>query len=130
MKFGYTIIYVPDVGAAVRFYEEAFGLEKKFLTDEQDYGEMNTGETTLAFANLDLARSNLPSGFMPNRVEDYPAAIEVAFVTDDVQSAYDRALECGAHTVSGPKSKPWGQDVAYVRDLNGVVVELCSPIGE
>ena len=97
MKFGYTIIYVPDVGAAVRFYEEAFGLEKKFLTDEQDYGEMNTGETTLAFANLDLARSNLPSGFMPNRVEDYPAAIEVAFVTDDVQSAYDRALECGAH---------------------------------
>ena len=25
-----------------------------------------------------------------------------------------------------PHAKPWGQVVAYVRDLNGFLVELCS----
>jgi lactoylglutathione lyase len=24
--------------------------------------------------------------------------------------------------------KPWGQKVSYVRDLNGCLVEVCSPV--
>ncbi|MFO0110274.1 MAG: VOC family protein, partial [Alphaproteobacteria bacterium] len=28
-----------------------------------------------------------------------------------------------------PEQKPWGQTVAYVRDLNGFLVEICSPVG-
>jgi len=30
--------------------------------------------------------------------------------------------------VSEPETKPWGQTVAYVRDRNGFLVELCSPM--
>ena len=25
-----------------------------------------------------------------------------------------------------PQEKPWGQVVAYVKDLNGIIVELCT----
>lgn len=28
-----------------------------------------------------------------------------------------------------PFEKPWGQTVGYVRDINGVLIELCSPMG-
>jgi lactoylglutathione lyase len=28
-----------------------------------------------------------------------------------------------------PTKKPWGQTVAYVRDLDGHLVELCTPMG-
>jgi len=31
MKFGYTIVYVPDVLASVEFFEKAFGLKRRFL---------------------------------------------------------------------------------------------------
>ena len=31
MKFGYTIIYVPDVPASLRFFEDAFGFARRFL---------------------------------------------------------------------------------------------------
>ena len=41
MKFGYTIIYVPDVLASVEFFESAFGLERRFV-HESGYAEMDT----------------------------------------------------------------------------------------
>jgi uncharacterized glyoxalase superfamily protein PhnB len=55
-------------------------------------------------------------------------AVEVAFVTDDVEAAFAGAVKAGAVPVAQPKHKPWGQLVAYVRDLNGFLVEICSPM--
>lgn len=55
-----------------------------------------------------------------------PLGIELAFTADDVDAAYAQAVMMGAIPVKEPAAKPWGQVVAYVRDLNGVLVELCS----
>ena len=44
MKFGYTIIYVPDVSSSLAFFEEAFGFARRFVDESGDYGELNTGE--------------------------------------------------------------------------------------
>ncbi len=27
-----------------------------------------------------------------------------------------------------PNTKPWGQVVAYVRDLDGFLIEICTPM--
>jgi lactoylglutathione lyase len=35
-------------------------------------------------------------------------------------------LASGATEVKPPETKPWGQIVVYVRDLNGFLVEICS----
>jgi uncharacterized glyoxalase superfamily protein PhnB len=48
-------------------------------------------------------------------------------VTDDVGGAYERAVQEGAEPVTGPETRPWGQDVAYVRDADGNLIELASP---
>lgn len=50
MKFGYTIVYVPDVAASLAFFERAFGFPRRFLHESQTYGELDTGDTTLSFA--------------------------------------------------------------------------------
>ena len=44
-------------------------------------------------------------------------------------AAFARAVAAGATPLKEPVTKPWGQTVAYVRDLDGFLVELCSPIG-
>ena len=31
MQFGYTILYVPDVPATLKFYQAAFGLKTRFF---------------------------------------------------------------------------------------------------
>jgi len=55
MKFGYTIIYVPNVEASLQFFEQAFGFSRRFLHESGTYGELESGETTLAFAAHELA---------------------------------------------------------------------------
>ena len=58
MRFGYSIIYVSDVPKTLEFYEGAFGLQTGFLHESQLYGELETGETTLAFAADEMAKLN------------------------------------------------------------------------
>lgn len=61
MKFGYTIIYVPNAGASLAFFQKSSGIKIRF-EHESGYGELETGETTLAFADHKLGENNLPSG--------------------------------------------------------------------
>ena len=65
MKLGYTIVYVPDVAASLAFFEQAFGLTRRFLHESGTYGELDTGATTLSFAAHDLAAANLPLAVVP-----------------------------------------------------------------
>jgi uncharacterized glyoxalase superfamily protein PhnB len=128
MNFAYTILYVSDVSRTVSFYEKAFGLKKRFIHESGDYAELETGATTLSFTSNELAQSNLPAGFRENDLSHPPAGIEIAFTTDDVPVAFTRALKAGATEVAKPQMKPWGQQVAYARDLDGVLVEIASPL--
>jgi lactoylglutathione lyase len=128
MRLGYIIVYVPDVPAALDFYERAFGLERRFLHESNTYGEMETGGTALAFAAESLVALNGITA-RPNRRSDPSAAAEIGLVTDDVAAAYRKAVSAGAVAYQEPTEKPWGQTVGYVRDINGFLVEICSPMG-
>jgi len=131
MKLGYTIIYVPQVSKTLLFFETAFGLRRKFLHESGDYGELNTGETTLAFASHEFGRANLPKGYVAASDSLLPLGVEIAFTTSDVHSAFDSALAAGAKGIKEPELKPWGQTIAYVRCPDGTLVELCTPmVGE
>jgi len=130
VKLGYNILYVADVERAVVFYETAFGFQRKFITPEKDYAELITGDTTLSFASHGLANSNLRDGFMESNRLNPAFGIELGFVTDNVEETYAKALEAGAMEAEPPKQKPWGQTVAYVRDLDGFLLEICSPMGD
>lgn len=130
MKFGYTIIYVPAVAESLAFFEEAFGLSRRFLHESGDYGELETGETTLAFASHELGEMNLPTGFVAASESSKPLGFEVVLVTLTVAEAHAKALAAGAAEVKAPELKPWGQVVSYVRCPDGTLVEICSPIGD
>ena len=128
MKLGYTILYVPDVDASLTFFERAFGLQRRFLHESLAYGELDTGETTLAFAAHELGAMNLPGGYVAAHSAAQPLGMEVALVTEDVAAAHATALAAGARELAPPQPKPWGQVVSYVRCPDGALVELCSPM--
>lgn len=127
MKLGYTLLYVDNVEESIAFYEEAFGLEKGFLHPEKTYGEMATGETKLGFVAHKVASSHGFTYRKQNKNEK-PSGIEIGLVTEDVVGGYEKALKAGAQAASPPKEMPWGQTISYVRDLNGFLIEICSPI--
>ncbi len=129
LRFAYTIIYVPSPDAALTFYETAFGFERRFLAEGGDYGELDTGATTLSFASEGMADHVFPNGYQRHRPDAEPFAYEIGFTTGDVAAAVDKAVSAGATLVLAPEVRPWGQTVAYVRDLNGVLIEICTPMG-
>lgn len=128
MKLGYTIIYVPDVNASLEFFGRAFGISRRFLHESGTYGELATGETTLAFAAHELGDMNFPGGHVAAHTSQKPLGFEIALVTSDVVEAHAKALLAGAQELAAPQQKPWGQLVSYVRCPDGVLVELCSPM--
>jgi lactoylglutathione lyase len=82
----------------------------------------------LAFASLKLANSHLPEKAITAAPDKAPLGVEIALVTPEVPGLFGRAVKAGAVVVSEPVEKPWGQTVAYVRDQQGFLVELCSPL--
>jgi catechol 2,3-dioxygenase-like lactoylglutathione lyase family enzyme len=129
-SLGYVILYVKDVSASLAFYEKAFGLARRFFNDDNGkaYGELETGAARLGFASLELARAQLKQEPVVASPDKPPLAFEIALVTSDVADLYARALKAGATSVGEPVAKPWGQIVAYLRDKDGYLVELCTPL--
>ena len=128
MRLGWTIVYVKSVEAAVRFYRRAFGLELRFITDEKQYAEMDTGATALAFASNHFAGTALPLPIRENDPDEPPAGFTISLLSDDVQADFDHAVAAGATALAAPERKPWGQTVAYLRDPDGVLIELATAI--
>lgn len=125
MRLDGIMIWVPDVRRTVRFYEEAFDIRPRWVRDEGDYAQLETGEVVLQFA----AESAAPTTGAEVRVArpaDPPLGAQLALVADDVPAAVERAVGAGGALVADPVTKPWGQVIAYVRDVNGFLVELAT----
>ncbi|MEZ8131978.1 glyoxalase [Enterovibrio norvegicus] len=125
MKFKYTILYVEDVAATLAFYENAFGMKTAMLHESGDYGELSSGDTTLSFSSLALMAQ---LGKNPSRGDGSAPCFEIAFETEEVEKSLNKATAAGAVLVQDVKHMPWGQTTAYVKDLNGFLVEICSSI--
>jgi len=127
LKFKYTILYVDDVVETFSFYEKAFGFNKKMLHDSGEYGELDTGNTTLSFSSLKLMRE---LGKNPAKPDFNAPTFEIAFETDDVNAALSKALDAGALLVQDATDMPWGQTIAYITENNGFLVEICTPVAD
>jgi uncharacterized glyoxalase superfamily protein PhnB len=128
MKYAYTILYVENVQKTLDFYKAAFGFKIKFITPQNDYGELISGETVIAFAQHKLASSNLKSGYLRSDLGEKPFGAELGFTSQTIEKDFQQAIDAGATVVEALVTKPWGQQVGYVRDLNGFLIEICTPI--
>ena len=119
MKYAYTILYVNDVLKTVEFYEKCFGFKRKFITPEKDYGELVSGETTIAFASIILGESNLKRGFEKSSPSAKPFGIELIFTTENIEVDFKKAIDNGALVYENVQEKPWKQHIGYLKDNNG-----------
>jgi lactoylglutathione lyase len=126
MKFGYCIFYVDLVEATLAFFEKAFKFSRRFQHESGTYGELDTGETVLAFASHEMGDAKLSGDYVRTSSDGKPLGMDLSFVAEDVSAAYAEALACSASPVAEPKPKSWGQIVGYVHSPHGVLIELCT----
>lgn len=127
IKFGNTVIYIDDVEKTINFYKETFGFQCKFITEDKNFAELETGETSLSFASHYLAKDNFTKDYVSVTDSVNPLGIEITLVTDDVTGLHDKALNNGAEQLRAPHEKPWGQWVSHVRCPSGILIEFCNP---
>ncbi|XP_059430847.1 uncharacterized protein LOC132164360 [Corylus avellana] len=127
--FAYTVVYVKDVAKSVAFYAKAFGHNVRRLDESHRWGELESGQTTIAFTPVHQHETDgLTGAVQIPESGNKRQPIEVCFAYADVDAAYKRAVESGAVPVSDPETKEWGQKVGYVRDIDGIVVRMGSHV--
>jgi predicted enzyme related to lactoylglutathione lyase len=103
VRIGNVLHPVADVGAALRFYEGVFGLERKFV-DGDRFAALDAGGTTLALAGPgeDVTGGVAAASF---RVADVAASV-AAIV--GAGGGVVREPERGPHEVRAVVRDPWG----------------------
>ena len=129
-RLTYTIVYVPDVSAAVRFYERAFGFRVLEVDASPGWGMLDAGGHTLGFSSYGLMNRFYPQGFRAVVPDEPPPGFELDIVVDDVdelEGTIERAVAAGATLIEPPRVADDGATVAFLRDPVGVIVEVQTP---
>ena len=124
LKFGSTVIYVDDLQSVVEFYREAFDLQPRFYDPDAGFAEIGP-DGFLAFAAHRAGELMMPGVYA--RAGSQITGVEVAFYTESVNEAYERALRAGATDLIAPRQMPWGQTVAFVRSIEGTILGFATP---
>lgn len=125
VALGYVILYVKELDAAMKLYTSVFGFRERLRMGP--YGELETGSTTLALSERGFIAEHLLGTCPPPG----QGACEVGIVVprERVSAYFDKAIAAGCSAVKAPVEQPWGQLVSYVRDPDGHLLEICSPVG-
>lgn len=105
---------VPDPGAAIEFYEAAFGFTCRLTVPGPsgiDHAELAWHEAVIMLgpeSELHTARAPMTTGI--------PSPVGLYLYTDDLMARYDAALEAGAETIEAPTVTFWGDRMFVVAD--------------
>ncbi|HEY8235231.1 MAG TPA: VOC family protein, partial [Gaiellaceae bacterium] len=113
-------LFVEDLEAAKRFYEEVFQLPVWFEDDNSTVFKF--GETLI---NL-LRMSEAPGLVEPVSVATADAGVRFQFTlgVDDVDAMCVKLKERGVDLLNGPMDRPWGVRTASFRDPGGHIWEI------
>jgi len=117
-----TTLFVEDLDATKRFYQEVFGLPIAFEDDAS--AVFDFGNTVI---NL-LATTAAPELIAPAPVAD-PAAgsrFQLTIQVEDVDATCAELARRGVELLNGPMDRPWGIRTATFRDPGGHIWEIAK----
>ena len=123
MKFASTRLIAADIKTMVAFYEMVTGQAAEWLAPQ--FAEIVTPGATLAIGSAETVALFSVGSAEPGA--NRTAILE--FLVEDVDVVFDR-LKGKAELVHEPKLLPWGNRSVQIRDPEGTVVSLFTPITE
>ena len=118
----YTVIFVRDMTAMRRFYEDVIGLALQRELSP-NWLEYQLGGNTLALARPSLTASDAPT-------PAGSAALQLAFKVSaaDVDACADELVRASVVLVSPPTDRPFGHRTLFFRDPDGNLLEVYAEI--
>jgi uncharacterized glyoxalase superfamily protein PhnB len=121
-------LIVQDVDEALSFYECAFGFHRgETMTNDQG----TTVHAAMHYYDqlIMMGKEGADSGDMrPPQATGTPSPMFLFFYVQDVDEAYQRALDAGAEACQPPADQFWGDRMATVQDPDGYRWALATNI--
>lgn len=114
-------LITDDVERLTAFYERVTGVTAD--RPSPDFAELRTGRGTLAIGSTRTVQVFGPGSASP--AANRTAIVE--FLVDDVDVLFTR-LRDTVETVTPPTTMPWGNRSLLVRDPDGTLVNLFTPV--
>ncbi|MGF1458378.1 MAG: VOC family protein [Leptolyngbyaceae cyanobacterium] len=111
-----------DLAASRGFYTQFLGLTVAY--DSDWYVQLVSDE----HPQLELGVIQQDHGLIPPEFQAAPQGLLLTFVVDDVDALYERARAMAIAIVQPPKNEAYGQRRLLVRDPNGLLLDLSTPI--
>ena len=115
-------LFVEDMEAAERFYQEVFGLPIVF---EDDYSAVfNFGQTLINLLKATVARELIEPAVVARR--EAGSRLVLTVQVDDVDAMCMELATRGVDLLNGPMDRSWGVRTASFRDPDGHIWEIAQ----
>ena len=118
----YTVIFVRDMGAMRRFYEEILGFPLRRALSP-DWIEYRVGDNTLTLARPRRTATDAPT---PSGSASLQLAFKVSAL--EVDQCADELVRQGVELLSPPADQAFGHRTLFFRDPDGNLLEMFAEI--
>jgi len=115
-------VITNDVARMAEFYERVTGMSVAWSTS--DFAELYTPVGTLAIGSTRTVALFGEGSAQP--ADNHTAIIE--FLVADVDADYERIRQVATEFVNEPTTMPWGNRSLLLRDPDGNLVNLFTPV--
>ena len=126
MKLDGFGLLVEDMARMIRFYRDVLGFEIKEDEDTSNVYLVKDGTLFLLYGRKDFEKL---TGRRYEYINGLNGHFEIALYVDtfeQVDEAFNKAIENGATEVLKPELEPWGQRTCYIGDPEGNLIEIGS----
>jgi predicted enzyme related to lactoylglutathione lyase len=104
---------VPDIEAAVHFYEQGMGLMLKRRLFENTVAEMGGASCAVYLLQKDAGADAIPQGGAARDYARHWTPMHLDFVVERLEPAMERAIAAGAKLETGPTDHAWGRQATF-----------------
>lgn len=113
-------LFVEDLEATKRFYQEVFGLPLVFEDDNS--AVFNFGNTLINLLRTSAARELIEPARVASR--EAGSRLQLTITVDDVDALCAELATRGVELLNGPLDRPWGVRTASFSDPGGHIWEI------
>ncbi|HBH23244.1 MAG TPA: methylmalonyl-CoA epimerase [Cytophagales bacterium] len=122
-------IAVKDLDSAIKYYEEALGLECYSIEEVADQ-KVKTAFFKIGQTKIELLESTSPDGPIGKFIEKKGEGLHhLAFAVNNIESQLEDAAQKGVRLIDEkPRKGAEGLDIAFLhpKSTHGVLTELCE----
>ena len=119
-------LFVEDMGKMIRFYRDVLGFEIKETEDTSNVYLIKDETLFMLYGRNDFEKMTSKKY---EYLKGFNGHFEIALYVDtfeEVDIAFNQAVEKGAVPILEPTTEPWGQRTCYIADPERNLIEIGS----